>query len=225
MANQDKRKRIKFLILVIVLVLIWFLGSFAQIKPGALEEYLNKFPLLLSAVIFVISYCIFTFFIWFSKDIFRLVSAILFGAYVSTLFVFIAEFFNAIILFGLSRFLGRDFVRQDIGKKYSWVNKKIEGAGFFWLLMFRLTPLVPFRFLDLAAGLSGISFKRYLVIVILGSPLRIFWLQYILAGVGKNLFSDPKALVNYLISNQAVFIFTFIYLILAIVVTFKIRKE
>jgi uncharacterized membrane protein YdjX (TVP38/TMEM64 family) len=87
--------------------------------------------------------------------------------------------------------------------------------------MFRAVPLIPFRFLDLACGLTGMPFKIYLIAVILGSPLRIFWVQYVLAGLGKSIFNNPYALVEYLLDNKILFMFSFIYLLLVILVAVK----
>lgn len=224
---MDIRKykdKIKFLTLVIGLVLIWYLGRYFHIRPDKIEVFLVKLPLLASGAIFVVLYVVVTFFLWLSKDIFKLVSAFLFGAYISTLLIFIAETINALVLFRLSRYLGRSFLERSFGKKYSGLDKKLADISPFWLLMFRSVPLVPFRFLDLATGLTDISFKRYLLAVVLGSPVRIFWVQYILAGVGKSVFNNPYALVDYLSLNKAVFIFSFLYFILVIFVALKIKR-
>ncbi len=225
MITRQNIHKIKFLVLILFLVLIFAFGVQFNVKSDSLESYLASYPFALSAIAFVVCYVIFTFFIWFSKDVFRFVSAILFGAYISTALVFIAEFINAIILFRLSRFLGRDFVKHDIGRKFTWMEKRVEKVNFFWLVLFRITPLIPFRFLDLSCGLTSISLRRYLLVVLIGSPLRIFWLQYILAGLGKNLFTHPEVLPNYLLSNKPVFIYSLIYLVLVIIVAIRMRKE
>jgi len=224
--NQDK---VKFLIFIATLVLFWFLGSYFHIAPDTLESFFIKIPVLYSALIFVFSYVVVTFFIWFSKDVFRVVAAVLFGAYISTIFVFVAEVLNAFVLFFLSRYLGRGFVEKKAGMSFAGFENKLARSGFFWLVMFRLAPLFPFRFMDMAAGLTNIPFKKYLLAVLLGSPLRIFWLQFIFAGVGKSIFYNPQAMVNvlteYLLANKAVFLFSFIYLILIIIVALKLGRS
>lgn len=223
--RAEYQNKIKFLIFIATIVVFWLLGRYFHIEPDNLEDFLKKIPVLYSAAIFILSYVIVTFFIWFSKDVFRVVAAVLFGAYISTIFVFAAEILNAFILFFLSRYLGRGFVENKAGKSLAGFEKKLEGSGFFWLVMFRLAPFAPFRFMDMAAGLTNIPFKKYLLAVFLGSPLRIFWLQFIFAGVGKSIFYDPKSIVSvlteYLLRNRAVFVFTFIYLILVIIVALK----
>jgi uncharacterized membrane protein YdjX (TVP38/TMEM64 family) len=223
---MEHKNKITFLVLIIAVLLLWFLGRYFHIDSDRIQNFLEEFPVIYAGIIFIILYVLITFFIWLSKDIFRLVSAVLFGAYISTLFIWIAEIINACILFSLSRYLGRGFV-EDAFKtpKFKNLDERLTRTNFFWLLMFRLVPLVPFRFLDLAIGLTNISFKKYLIAVVLGSPIRIFWVQYILAGVGQGIFSKPYALIEYLMANKALFSLSFVYLAMVILVAFKIKKE
>jgi uncharacterized membrane protein YdjX (TVP38/TMEM64 family) len=217
--------RVKFLILIVAIASIWYLGKYFSIDIEAIQGSLKKFPVFYSGIIFVILYCIVTFFIWLSKDLFKFISAVLFGAYLSTLLIWIAEIINAAILFYTARLLGRGFVKNSLRGRHNKLDEGLGNLSFFWLFIFRAVPLIPFRFLDLSLGLTSISFKRYLCAVILGSPLRIFWVQYILSQVGKSIFTDHAALVEFLISNKAVFILSFMYLILVIVVALKIRTK
>lgn len=228
MAEKNKDK-LKFLILVSVFVFLMFSGRYFHIRPDNLEQLFNSGSFFLSAVIFVFLYVLVTFFIWFSKDAFRVAAAVLFGAYRSTLLVFIAEIINAVVLFFLSRYLGRGFVEKKAGAKDGGLDKKLSQISFFWLVMFRLTPVIPFRFMDMAAGLTKISFRKYLSAVILGSPLRIFWLQFVFAGVGKSILLEPQSLIitisNYLLLNNWIFAFSFIYFMLVVLTAYKLRKN
>lgn len=223
MIQAKDKGRFRFLILIIAIVLIWYLGRFFRIDTQAVEDYLKGLPLVLGAVIFIALYVVVTFFIWLSKDIFKIASAIIFGPGLSTFFIWIAEVINAFILFHLARFLGRGFVEKTIGKGAGRLDEKIAKANLFWLFLMRGTPLIPFRFLDLACGLTRIPFKRYLIAVIFASPVRIFWLQYILAGVGRAIFRQPQALMGYLAQNRGVYIFSLAYFILAIIAAAKIK--
>jgi len=215
--------KIKFLLFVIAVALFWYLGRFFNIDPQRFRCALGQFPPLYSGALFVLLYVVVTFFIWFSKDIFRLAAALLFGPYLSTLLVFTAESLNAVILFNFSRLLARGFVEASLKEKYAGLDRRLGEVNIFWLLLFRMTPLLPFRFLDLAAGLSRLSFKKYAAAVVLGSPVRIFWLQYILAGVGEAIFKRPEAVAEYLLSNKPVFIASLAYLALVILAAAKIK--
>lgn len=223
MSSSQNKPLFKFLILILALLLLWFLGIHFRVDRLDLLRFFAKFPLFYAGLIFIILYCLVTFFLWFSKDVFRFTAAILFGPYLSTLFVWLAEIINALILFHFSRYLGRSFIENSLSAKYKNLDQRLSKINFFWLFMFRAAPLIPFRFLDLAMGLTRISFRKYLSVVVLGSPLRIFWVQYVLWGVGESLFSRPQALVEYLLRNNILFAFSLIYLILVILVAFKMR--
>jgi uncharacterized membrane protein YdjX (TVP38/TMEM64 family) len=219
------KQEIGFLVLIIALALIWYSGTKLPLDPEAIRKALAGFPLALSGALYVALYVVVTFFIFFSKDVFWFTGAVLFGPLVSTIFICIAEVINAFILFHLARSLGRAYVEKSVSGKYKQLDRKIGSISLFWLFIFRAAPLIPYRFLDLAAGLTKIKFKKYLVAVIFGSPIKMFWIQYILSGVGKNIFRDPSVLVDYFLRNQALMMFSFIYLILAISVIIKINHK
>lgn len=215
---------LKFSLFIFILILLWYAGRFFKIDPQKLEGYLYKFSIVKAALIFILLYVAVTFFVWLSKDVFKIVSAIIFGAALSSLFIWIAEALNALILFHLSRYLGKEFAEKKLfrNKAPKWEEVLMRQKGFWSLLFFRAVPLIPFRFLDLFMGLTPISFKKYISVVILGSPLRIYWLQYILAAVGKDIFKGPNVLMQYLLANKPAFILSLIYLILVVVVGFKL---
>lgn len=214
---------LKFVVLIIALLLIWYLGKALRIDTEGLQDYLRRFPVAFGAIIFITLYVVVTFFLWLSKDIFKLASALIFGAGLSTLFIWLAEIINACILFGLSRSQGRGFVEKMLGKGAQGLDKKLAQVNLCWLFLIRGVPLVPFRFLDLAAGLSNIPLRRYILAVVFASPIRIFWVQYILAGVGEAVFSRPQAITQYLRQHSGVYILSLLYLILAIVAAGRLK--
>jgi uncharacterized membrane protein YdjX (TVP38/TMEM64 family) len=219
------KNKTKFLILILVLILAWWLGNSVRIDTQGLKASLASLPVILSAAVFITIYVVLTFFIWFSKDILRVIAAILFGAYFSTLFVVIAETINAFILFGLARTLGRGFVEKNLSGKALSLDQRLGQMNFLWLFLLRTTPLVPFRFLDLACGLTKIPFRKYLAAVVLGSWVRVFWVQYPLAAVGQAVFERPAALSEFMAKNSTFFWASLAYLGLVIVVALKLKRK
>lgn len=224
MPTHIYRNKIKFISFIIALILIWYCGRYVPLDRESIQRSLAGIPVVYGAVIFVFLYVSVTFFVWFAKDAFKIIAAFLFGAFISTLLIWLAEIINAFILFFLARKLGRSFIDRSLSGKYNKLDDKLAGLNFFWLLTFRAVPLIPFRFLDLASGLTRISFKRYLLAVVLGSPLRIFWVQYVLVGVGKNILTNPEALSQYLVTNKILFLFSLVYFVLVIVVAQKAKE-
>ncbi len=225
MPAGNRASGLRFLLLLAFIALFAVIGRLFNIDAAALQDYLKKFPVFYSGAIFVVIYAVVTFFAWFSKDIFRFIAASLFGAYLSTLFVFAAEIVNAFILFYFARYLGSDFTQRYLGNREDNFDEKLARVNFLWLFLFRAVPLVPFRFLDLGCGLTKISFRRYLAVVILGSPLRIFWVQYALANIGEAVFKNPYALSARIYADRGLFVFSLIYFILVIVVAIKLKRK
>ena len=203
----------------------WQIGKIVNFSDAQYENFLLQFPVFVSGLIFVFLYVIVTFFAWLAKDILKIVAAILFGAYISTFLIWIAEMINAAVLFYFSRTFGKDFVQGILKGKARSLNEKIGKAGFWGLFVLRAFPLVPFRFLDLAAGLTKTSFWRYFILVVFASPVRIFWIQFILSGVGVAIVKDPTVLIRYLSENELIFVLSFVYLVISIVFVFLLRKK
>lgn len=221
---KKHRHEIEFLALIAILFLLWYLGGYLHIDTASLQKSLRGFPLVYSALIFIVLYVVISFFVFFSKDIFWITSAVLFGPFYSALFIFISEVINAPILFYLARYLGRAYVAKSLKGKYKSLDAKLGKISFLWLFIFRAAPLIPYRFLDLVAGLTKIRFKKYLAAVVIGSPVKIFWIQYILFGVGESALRNPLAMSDYFLNNRALLVFSFVYVVLVIMVFFKIKK-
>lgn len=210
----------RFLLFIAFLIGLWFLGKAFHLDLDKVHAWLAQYPLWISGVCFIVIYVGITTLLWIGTiDFFRTTAALLFGPYWSTLFVYIAEIFNACILFMISRKLGREFVEHKFHLKGKDLEYTKGDSGFWWALALRMNPLVPFRFMDLGFGLTKLSFIKYFWVVVLGSPARIFWLQFILAGVGEALFKDKAALVNYLLAHSDVLMFSGIYFLAVAVMT------
>lgn len=225
MRTQKERSAIEFLVFVLLCVLVFYAGRAIHIDTEVLKASLARYPAWYSGVVFIALYVVVTCLVWFSKDAFRLIAALLFGALGSTLLIWCAESINAVILFYFSRSLGKRFIEARLKGAYASLDKKINALSFLWLLLLRAAPLIPFRFMDLAAGLTSLSFKKYLCIVVLGSPLRIFWLQFILAGEGEAVFKKPEALTEFLLEHRGVYALSILYIVIIILVALKMRRK
>ncbi len=215
--------RLKFLFLILILSGIWIVSRYLRIDPDNAKAFLERFPVWLAVLVYALVYVIGTILIPITKDIFKIIGAVCLGAVLSSLGIWIAEVINAILLFYLARYLGREFVQERLRGRAKAIDESVDSWGFKGFLVLRLVPLIPYRFLDLLAGLTSISFIKYLIIVVIGSPLRIFWIQYILAGVGVAVFKNPSALIDYMRANKVAFFWSFIYLILVIIVVFRFK--
>jgi len=222
MKKLFSRTNINFLLFSLFLAGFIFLGRYFSIDEEAVRILLQDIPLGFSALAFIISYVIGTFLIWQLKDPLKIVGAVLFGAYLSTVLIYIAEIINACIFFELSRKLGRRFVEKKLKGRLRQFYERIETMNMGWVFLLRAVPLIPYRVLDLSFGLSGFSFRKYLLVVLLASLPRIFAIQFVLAAIGG--FSLEKT-VAYFQENQAVALALTLYFLIAVVVVFKLKLK
>lgn len=223
--GHDRHDAVQFAVLIGGLVLLWLSGRLFSLDLASMEGFFRDVPLAVAGPAFVVAYVVVTFVIWFSKDLFRIAGALVFGPYWSTLFLCVGELINACILFRLSRRLGRAWVDRRVSDKHRTLDERLKKLGFSWLLLFRATPLIPYRFLDLAAGLTAMSFRRYFAACLLGTPPRVFWLQFILATVGRTILTDPASVGAYLEQNAGAYHATCGYVVLIVVVALRMRRD
>ena len=214
--------RVRFLVFIALIVASIALGQYFSIDQAKINQFLDSISITSASFIFIFLYVVGTFLLWYLKDPLKLIGAILFGAYLSTFLIYIAEIINAYIFFNISHVLGQDFVERNLKGRFKRFYQRLEDISIGWIFMFRVVPLIPYRVLDLSFGLSKISFRKYLLAILLASIPRIFWIQFILFAV-KGFSID--AMMVYFIENNTIFLFSLIYLILTAIVAFKIKDR
>ena len=222
MSNSSKLQnpQSRFFLFLFLIIVSFLLSIFFGKHFEGIRKFLEHLPLAVAGLFYIVMYVGITTVFWFGTiDIFRISGALLFGAYWSTLFIFIAEIFNAGILFQLSRKLGQEFVQQKFRLKEKDLRYAKEPPGFWRAFILRINPFVPYRIMDLGFGLSKISFQKYMTAVIFGSPARIFLLQFVIAALGEAFLKNPMAVLKYLQNNQTILLFYGVYLTFVLVVT------
>jgi len=204
---------IRFVLFLLLACLFVGAGFFVPFDQQDVELFLGRMPVIGSGAVFVALYVVLSFFVWIGpKDIFKIVGAVLYGPYLSSFLVFIAEMLNVIALFSLSRCLGRAYVSSRLRGRMQQVDQAVADTGFMSIFVMRFFPVIPFRFLDLAFGLTRISLLKYLTIAALGSPLRIFIVQLFLS-LGWDVVANPQRFAEYLLAHPDILGASFVYLI------------
>ena len=216
--------RIQFTLLALVLVILIGVGFLFDFEETAWVAYFQQLPLPLAGIIFIGAYVGLTSVAWLAKDLLRVVAALVFGPYWSTLFIWIGELANSVVFFHMSRKLGRAYIAE----KFHLKETKLEsfgGKGGVWhIFLLRSMPLVPFKVLDLGYGLTSVTFRKYCLVTAVAMPAWIFWFQLIYAALGSSVL-DPARLMDYLIQNITLIRLGFIYLALSAVAMILLRKK
>ncbi len=197
MESARLHKKIRLALLVLIISLCLWLGKNFDLNVESFQVYFQRFPLPLAALIFVGVYSFSTFFLWFVKDILRLAAIYIFGIPVSVLLMSLGEMCNAIVLFHTSRYLGKDYVEKKLKGRFAAFHEKLGQFSFLELFLLRAVVLIPYRFMDLAAGLTKLQFRKYFAAVVLGTPFRISFQQYFWGILGVSLFKNLNLGVDY----------------------------
>jgi len=215
----------KFYLLLVLVVVLLLAGKLFHFEEDSFKAFFSQFPILFSSVVYVVSYVVLTSLIWLGpKDIFRIVGAVIYGPYLSTLLIWIAEMFNVTISFHLSRHLGREYVDRKLSGEWKKFDQWIVESGFVSLFLLRVIFVVPFRFLDMSIGLSKITFKKYLLIAFLGTPLRVFIFQFILS-FGVDVIRNPVLLAEKLIENKVMWVVSLTYFFASLMIILILRAK
>lgn len=87
----------------------------------------------------------------------------IFGPVMGTIYAVFSASIGATIAFLVTRYLMRDAVLKRFGSALAGVNKELEERGINYLLFLRLVPLFPFFLINLAAGLTRLPLRTFML--------------------------------------------------------------
>lgn len=190
---ENRRVRILLWVLTIVILglSVWALyatGFFeAAGSPEKLKEYIARcapwshtafFAIQLSSVILAPI----------PSNITAAAGGYLFGMWGSFLLTWAAVTTGSLIVFGLARGLGRQFVQVLVGEKVSekYLDIIRRKRDMFLFIAF-LFPLFPDDVLCILAGLTDIRFRRFVLLVVIARP----WGLLVSCAVGSSTLHIP----------------------------------
>ncbi|NMM65021.1 TVP38/TMEM64 family protein [Clostridium sp. P21] len=178
------KKCISILVLAIVITLVFFVikaymaGNFSS--QSAFENYIRQFGVFAPFALIVIQ-LLQVIFPVIPGVLGSIVGVALFGSLKSFIFNYIGITLGSIISFLLARKYGASFVKKIITEeKYEKYIGKFEGGKGYAILLFftLLIPLAPDDIFCYLSGLSKMSFKKFLCIIIFGKPWCILAYSY-----------------------------------------------
>ena len=122
------------------------------------------------------------------SNVTALAGGVLFGTWPSFLMTFGAVALGSVLVFLLARGVGRDAVNRFVGKKVSEKYREvIQSKTDVFLVLAFLFPFFPDDVLCILAGLTSISLRRFVVVVLLTRP----WGLLVASALGGASFSLP----------------------------------
>lgn len=95
--------------------------------------------------------------------ILSLAAGAVFGPWLGTLYAVTAASIGATLSLLVTRYLLRDAVLHRFGDKLERINLELEQRGLNYLLFLRLVPVFPFFLINLAAGLTRLPLRTFLL--------------------------------------------------------------
>lgn len=109
----------------------------------------------------------------------------IFGPLKGTIYAVSAASVGATLSFLVTRYLLRDSVVNRFGSKLESINQELETRGLNYLLFLRLVPVFPFFLINLAAGLTRLPLRTF----ILGTFIGIIPGGFVYVNAGASLAS------------------------------------
>lgn len=115
--------------------------------------------------------------------ILSLAAGALFGAVMGTVYANIAATSGAVLAFLVTRYFLRDAVLARFGRHLENINRELQARGFNYLLFLRLVPVFPFFLINLAAGLTRLPLRTF----VLGTMIGIIPGGFVYCNAGASL--------------------------------------
>ncbi len=188
---QWKRTAAWTAVLLLFLFLCWGLWAtgFFQVvnSPQGMQDYIQQFAPYSHAVFFLLQ-LISVILAPIPSNLTTVAGGLLFGCWTSFLITTAAVILGSAIVFQLSRNLGQSFAQRFIsGKSWDRYGEIIRRKRDVFLFLAFLFPFFPDDLLCIMAGLTDVSFRRFLLLVILGRP----WGLLVSAAVGSSVVTIP----------------------------------
>jgi uncharacterized membrane protein YdjX (TVP38/TMEM64 family) len=189
------RQKIILILITLILVALFFwldLGRFLTLESLKANRQLLLLYYadhrLLTVAAFMAIYIIQTALALPGAVILSLSAGAIFGPLMGTLYAVSAASVGATLSFLVTRYLLRDAVLAKFGNKLEGINKELEERGINYLLFLRLVPLFPFFLINLAAGLTRLPLRTF----ILGTFFGIIPGGFVFVNAGASLASINK---------------------------------
>jgi uncharacterized membrane protein YdjX (TVP38/TMEM64 family) len=121
-----------------------------------------------AVLLFIGVYCVQTAFSLPGAAALTLVSGLLFGSVVGTLYVNVAATAGATLAFLAARYLLRDWVERKFGDRLEPIQQGFARNAFSYLMTLRLIPVFPFFLVNLVSALTRINLGTYIAATAIG---------------------------------------------------------
>ncbi len=185
-------------ILVIVLLYYFFLSpylTFDMVKryQAVLEKFVAD-RYWFSVLLYLVSYMIVGAFEIPIAVLITLAGGALFGIWWGTLYSILGSTAGAILSFLGMRYLVGDSLQKKYKNRLEKFNKEFDKRGVYYLISLRFLPFIPFFLVNILAGLTEVSMRKFLISTFIGVAPSSFVYTY--AGQSLANLTSPKDVLS-----------------------------
>jgi len=163
-----------------------------------------------AALIFILIILFFTFFEFIPTFLLIILSGFIFGTLLGAVYSIIAMIIGSSVLFMIVRKFNKKFVKQEKKiKDLAYLQKLMKKDAVYAIYVARMVPVFPNELLVISAAFSGIKFKEFFLIMLIG----LLPMAFIGAALGDS-FTTPSF-------NLALIVFAFLGSIILSAFLFK----
>ncbi|HRS42752.1 MAG TPA: VTT domain-containing protein [Candidatus Diapherotrites archaeon] len=197
------------LIIPLILLVIGYLFPSAFFSnQEAIREYVSSFGSL-APVVFILLQILQVVITPISHYVVSIAGGYIFGLWLGALYNFIGRVIGTIIAFYIARYIGKKIVEKVVKKKTQEKYNYLFEKGKVLLFLAYFLPLFPDDEISYLAGLSNLSAKLFIPLIILGHVSGSLSLAYI--GSGIKSVTDPLFLILSAITLIGGILFIFLY--------------
>lgn len=155
-----------------------------KVNQGSLETFYRANGLTVMAG-FVVLFLVIGLFLLPGATLLSVFSGAIFGLPLGPLLVSLGSTLGAVLAFFVARYILRDWVEERFGERLHPIHEGLCENDIHYMLVLRLVPLFPFFLVNIAMGVSPISWKVFMLGTLLGK-LPATWIY---ANAGSHLAS------------------------------------
>lgn len=167
MSKQTVRRFGKWLLLALAIgIAIWISRSVFQIDANSIRKWILSFGIW-APIIYIIIYTVRPL-IFFPASVLSIAGGLAFGAWLGTLYTIIGATLGALLSFTVAKTLGIRLMSGKWTGNAGKIQSQMEHNGFFYVLLFRLIPVINFDLISYMAALAKVRFGSFALATLIG---------------------------------------------------------
>ncbi len=143
-----------------------------------LHAYINNNPLL-SGMIYTLTFFILTLSALPVTLVMITIGGFLFGSIIGSIYAFIAIIATSLCIFKLSKKLFGHYLQEKYSHELTKFNDNFKRYGFYYLIIVRALPVIPFFIVNLTAGFTHVPTKTFIITTAIGALPTILFCSYL----------------------------------------------